>query len=222
MARIKQTARLPVGGKAPRKQLANAAARRTAPATGGIRVSSDDSMIVMEPGSGRSFGSPMRRSALWPSFDSPNSPAPFSPSDIRRSKSPQPKRANMVKAKKKATPKKKVAAKKKTSPKTPIDKRMALDPGARPALLSPLSIAKSSKKATGDKVSFRRMMTAFRKNWKKPENSKGLSCAPLIGHIANTIAREAAGMPVPKRGQWKKISKGSRKKWRGVLGLSEK
>ena len=37
MARTKQTARRSTGGKAPRKQLATKAARRNAPATGGIK-----------------------------------------------------------------------------------------------------------------------------------------------------------------------------------------
>tara|TARA_B100000214_G_scaffold361212_1_gene324390 strand:- start:897 stop:1307 length:411 start_codon:yes stop_codon:yes gene_type:complete len=37
MARTKQTARKSLGGKAPRKQLATKAARRAAPATGGVR-----------------------------------------------------------------------------------------------------------------------------------------------------------------------------------------
>ncbi len=37
MARTKQTARKSTGGKAPRKQLATKAARKSAPATGGIK-----------------------------------------------------------------------------------------------------------------------------------------------------------------------------------------
>ena len=37
MARTKQTARKSLGGKAPRKQLATKAARKSAPATGGIK-----------------------------------------------------------------------------------------------------------------------------------------------------------------------------------------
>ena len=37
MARTKQSARKSVGGKAPRKHLATAAARKTSPATGGVR-----------------------------------------------------------------------------------------------------------------------------------------------------------------------------------------
>ena len=37
MARTKQTARKSTGGKAPRKRLATKAARRSAPATGGIK-----------------------------------------------------------------------------------------------------------------------------------------------------------------------------------------
>ena len=37
MARTKQTARRSTGGKAPRKQLATKAARKTAPATGGVK-----------------------------------------------------------------------------------------------------------------------------------------------------------------------------------------
>ena len=36
MARTKQTARKSTGGKAPRKQLATKAARKSAPATGGV------------------------------------------------------------------------------------------------------------------------------------------------------------------------------------------
>ena len=37
MARVKQTARKSTGGKAPRKQLSTKAARKAAPATGGIK-----------------------------------------------------------------------------------------------------------------------------------------------------------------------------------------
>ena len=37
MARTKQTARKSTGGKAPRKQLANKAARKSAPASGGLK-----------------------------------------------------------------------------------------------------------------------------------------------------------------------------------------
>ena len=37
MAKTKQTARTATGGKAPRKQLATKAARKSAPATGGVR-----------------------------------------------------------------------------------------------------------------------------------------------------------------------------------------
>ncbi|KAG6432988.1 hypothetical protein SASPL_104589 [Salvia splendens] len=37
MARTKQTARKSTGGKAPRKQLAIKAARKSAPATGGVK-----------------------------------------------------------------------------------------------------------------------------------------------------------------------------------------
>ena len=37
MARVKQTARKSSGGKAPRKQLATKAARKSAPATGGVK-----------------------------------------------------------------------------------------------------------------------------------------------------------------------------------------
>jgi histone H3 len=39
MARTKQTARKSTGGKAPRKQLATQAARKSAPATGGVKKS---------------------------------------------------------------------------------------------------------------------------------------------------------------------------------------
>ena len=38
MARTKQTARKSTGGKAPRKQLATKAARKSAPSTGGLFV----------------------------------------------------------------------------------------------------------------------------------------------------------------------------------------
>jgi len=40
MARVKQTARKSTGGKAPRKQLATKAARKSAPATGGVKAGS--------------------------------------------------------------------------------------------------------------------------------------------------------------------------------------
>ncbi|XP_029640576.1 histone H3.3-like [Octopus sinensis] len=38
MARTKQTARKSTGGKAPRKQLATEATRKSAPATGGVKI----------------------------------------------------------------------------------------------------------------------------------------------------------------------------------------
>ena len=41
MARTKQTARKSTGGKAPRKQLATKAARKSAPATGGVKKPKD-------------------------------------------------------------------------------------------------------------------------------------------------------------------------------------
>uniref|UniRef100_A0A915DB02 Histone H3 n=1 Tax=Ditylenchus dipsaci TaxID=166011 RepID=A0A915DB02_9BILA len=41
MARTKQTARKSTGGKAPRKQLATKAARKSAPATGGVKKPTD-------------------------------------------------------------------------------------------------------------------------------------------------------------------------------------
>ena len=44
MARTKQTARKSTGGKAPRKQLATKAARKSAPATGGVK-----NLIVTDP-----------------------------------------------------------------------------------------------------------------------------------------------------------------------------
>ena len=48
MARTKQTARKSTGGKAPRKQLATKAARKSAPATGGVkkRVKMDVSLLL--------------------------------------------------------------------------------------------------------------------------------------------------------------------------------
>ena len=39
MARTKQTARKSTGGKAPRKQLASKAARKSAPVSGGVKTS---------------------------------------------------------------------------------------------------------------------------------------------------------------------------------------
>jgi len=42
MARTKQTARKSTGGKAPRKQLATKAARKSAPATGGVKKVRED------------------------------------------------------------------------------------------------------------------------------------------------------------------------------------
>ena len=49
MARTKQTARKSTGGKAPRKQLATKAARKSAPATGGVKkvLSSADVMSLL-------------------------------------------------------------------------------------------------------------------------------------------------------------------------------
>ena len=46
MARTKQTARKSTGGKAPRKQLATKAARKSAPATGGVKKVLDCSVVA--------------------------------------------------------------------------------------------------------------------------------------------------------------------------------
>ena len=45
MARTKQTARKSTRGKAPRKQLATKAARKSAPATGGVKTRSQRSLF---------------------------------------------------------------------------------------------------------------------------------------------------------------------------------
>ncbi len=45
MARTKQTARKSTGGKAPRKQLATKAARKSAPATGGVKKVTVDTLF---------------------------------------------------------------------------------------------------------------------------------------------------------------------------------
>ncbi|EMP31825.1 Histone H3 [Chelonia mydas] len=49
MARTKQTARKSTGGKAPRKQLATKAARKSAPATGGVKKKSTELLIRKLP-----------------------------------------------------------------------------------------------------------------------------------------------------------------------------
>ena len=46
MARTKQTARKSTGGKAPRKQLATKAARKSAPATGGVNNNNNNNLLV--------------------------------------------------------------------------------------------------------------------------------------------------------------------------------
>ncbi len=46
MARTKQTARKSTGGKAPRKQLATKAARKSAPATGGVKKVNIDALLL--------------------------------------------------------------------------------------------------------------------------------------------------------------------------------
>jgi len=46
MARTKQTARKSTGGKAPRKQLATKAARKSAPATGGVKKVRGDTLVI--------------------------------------------------------------------------------------------------------------------------------------------------------------------------------
>ena len=47
MARTKQTARKSTGGKAPRKQLATKAARKSAPATGGVNINVFEGLIIL-------------------------------------------------------------------------------------------------------------------------------------------------------------------------------
>jgi hypothetical protein len=46
MARTKQTARKSTGGKAPRKQLATKAARKSAPAAGGVKKVLSESYLL--------------------------------------------------------------------------------------------------------------------------------------------------------------------------------
>ena len=46
MARTKQTARKSTGGKAPRKQLATKAARKSAPATGGVKKVKNHALLL--------------------------------------------------------------------------------------------------------------------------------------------------------------------------------
>ena len=55
MARTKQTARKSTGGKAPRKQLATKAARKSAPATGGVKKVRF-TILFRRVQRGRSFG----------------------------------------------------------------------------------------------------------------------------------------------------------------------
>ena len=50
MARTKQTARKSTGGKAPRKQLATKAARKSAPATGGVKKPHRRGPLTRAPG----------------------------------------------------------------------------------------------------------------------------------------------------------------------------
>ena len=52
MARTKQTARKSTGGKAPRKQLATKAARKSAPATGGVKKPHRRGALARLPGAG--------------------------------------------------------------------------------------------------------------------------------------------------------------------------
>ena len=47
MARTKQTARKSTGGKAPRKQLATKAARKSAPATGGVKKPHRTDLVLL-------------------------------------------------------------------------------------------------------------------------------------------------------------------------------
>jgi len=86
--------------------------------------------------------------------------------------------------------------------------------------------AKDAAKAEHDKDPktkqrrFKRLMTNFRKNHKE---ATGLSCQPVVGHIANAIARKFVGLPL--KGDNKKwlTSRPSRKqmtKHLGRLGLS--
>ena len=48
MARTKQTARKSTGGKAPRKQLATKAARKSAPATGGVKKVLNSDLLLSD------------------------------------------------------------------------------------------------------------------------------------------------------------------------------
>ena len=78
MARTKQTARKSTGGKAPRKQLATKAARKSAPATGGVKkvtVSHRDgmhavssSLFTMLPSIERRAFADVRDMCLTPAF----------------------------------------------------------------------------------------------------------------------------------------------------------
>ena len=64
MARTKQTARVSTGGMAPRKALASAAARRSAPATGGCKRPYRDDLAAWGEQAERVFRLRLRRAAL--------------------------------------------------------------------------------------------------------------------------------------------------------------
>ena len=68
MARTKQTARKSTGGKAPRKQLATKAARKSAPATGQPSLSLTSTLFFPRP--------PSIASCLPPAPHSPTLPVP--------------------------------------------------------------------------------------------------------------------------------------------------
>jgi hypothetical protein len=68
MARTKQTARKSTGGKAPRKQLATKAARKSAPATGGVKKPHRFALDPVQQEEGPVFVPPVVGSAtelLW-------------------------------------------------------------------------------------------------------------------------------------------------------------
>ena len=56
MVRTKQTARKSTGGKAPRKQLASKAARKSAPSTGGVKKPHRFRCVLSSLGRGRGHG----------------------------------------------------------------------------------------------------------------------------------------------------------------------
>ena len=104
--------------------------------------------------------------------------------------------------------------------KTSQSKRANMPPSTRTAAAKDAAKAAASKDPKTKQRRFKRLMTTFRKNHKE---ATGLSCQPIVGHLANAIARKFVGLPLKGLNAVyleRKPSKKAMNKWLPRVGLT--